>query len=552
MAERKLRVGLMLDDLVVPHWVGEIVSMCLAEQEVEIALLLINAQPPPRKRRPLLQVLRSNNFLYNRYQRLEQRRLRHILERYPAADLAQQLAAVPHLFVVPQRSRHTDVLSTSDVSLVRSFNLDIILRFGFRILRGEILEGARYGIWSYHHGDNDFYRGGPPGFWEVYEQNPVSGVTLQVLTDTLDGGYILCKSSLRTHAVSPLCNQENLLYSGVSLFQYALRPVLRDRPSREEFFGRLEGSLSPYHRKIFRTPTNREMIPFLISHAPRYIRARIEARAGREQWSIGICDVPPLELANVGFDSVNWYEPPDDRFVADPFVIERNGVFVFVEEFNYEAGKGVISVLEYRSDGSFSPLEKVIEEPFHLSYPFVFEHDGQILMVPEAAESNEVILYECVEFPRKWRRRCTLIEGFAGIDSTLLQMDERWWLFTSDASFENYDNNLHLFTAYHLEGPYRPHPTNPVKCGIASSRMAGRIFSDGTRLIRPAQNCSRRYGGSIVFNEIEILNEREYRERERLEVFMNRSARFGQALHTVNRSEQYTVIDGSRFIRRRR
>lgn len=70
----------------------------------------------------------------------------------------------------------------------------LIIRFGFRIIRGEVLHTARHGVWSFHHGDNREYRGAPPYFWELYERNPVAGSILQKLTEKLDGGKVLSRS----------------------------------------------------------------------------------------------------------------------------------------------------------------------------------------------------------------------------------------------------------------------------------------------------------------------------------------------------------------------
>ena len=71
--------------------------------------------------------------------------------------------------------------------------MDVILRRDFRVLKGDILSSAKYGIWSLHHGDNDFIRGIPPGFWETFYNLPITGVTLQKINEVLDGGHIIEK-----------------------------------------------------------------------------------------------------------------------------------------------------------------------------------------------------------------------------------------------------------------------------------------------------------------------------------------------------------------------
>jgi len=46
-----------------------------------------------------------------------------------------------------------------------------------------------FGVWSWHHGDEDKYRGGPPAFWEIVNADPVTGALLQRLTERLDGAW---------------------------------------------------------------------------------------------------------------------------------------------------------------------------------------------------------------------------------------------------------------------------------------------------------------------------------------------------------------------------
>src|SRR5439155_18825247 len=111
-----------------------------------------------------------------------------------AVDLSAELANVPIIRVRPlQSGRFVQRFSPEDVAEIRSHDLDFVMRFAFNILRGDVLECARYGVWSFHHGDPDNYRGVPPGFWEIYSRDPVTGTVLQRLTERLDSGIILHK-----------------------------------------------------------------------------------------------------------------------------------------------------------------------------------------------------------------------------------------------------------------------------------------------------------------------------------------------------------------------
>src|SRR5205807_8550436 len=131
------------------------------------------------------------------YLRLDERMrpAHHPLSR---VDCSSALATVPSMEVEPIGKKFVQRFPAEAIEQIRAHDLDVLIRFGFNILHGDILQAARYGVWSYHHGDNEFYRGGPAHFWELREGSPLSGAILQVLTEELDGGLVLCKSLFAT------------------------------------------------------------------------------------------------------------------------------------------------------------------------------------------------------------------------------------------------------------------------------------------------------------------------------------------------------------------
>ncbi len=71
----------------------------------------------------------------------------------------------------------------------------------------------------------------------------------------------------------------------------------------------------------------------------------------------------------------------------------------------------------------------MLEEPWHLSYPFLIEHDGDLWMIPESSAHNDVPLYKCVRFPDKWERHSTLLSGFELADATITQHNGLNYMF---------------------------------------------------------------------------------------------------------------------------
>ncbi|MGB8277894.1 MAG: hypothetical protein WCF20_08200 [Methylovirgula sp.] len=197
------------------------------------------------------------------------------------------------------------------------------------------------------------------------------------------------------------------------------------------------------------------------------------------------------------------------RYYADPFPFRHNGrTFVFVEEFPYATARGCISVIELDEHGGALLSHVVLEEPYHLSYPFVFEHEGEIWMIPESGEGKGVYLYRAEPFPYKWRREACLVSDIEAYDSTLLRHDGRFWLFVCEREWKSSSwDTLSLFHAESLTGQWRPHSQNPVLLDATLSRPAGAIFNHNGHDLRPVQDCSRQYGGAVVLCSLDALGQ---------------------------------------------
>jgi hypothetical protein len=148
-----------------------------------------------------------------------------------------------------------------------------------------------------------------------------------------------------------------------------------------------------------------------------------------------------------------------------------------------------------------------------MSYPFLFEHDGEHYMIPETAENRRIELYRATNFPGEWQLERILLEDIEAVDATLFRRDGHLWLFANvgDSGGPTVDE-LFLFRADSLDGEWTPHPMNPVVSDVRRARPAGRLFERDGTLIRPGQDCSRRYGSAVVLNEITVLTPERYEE----------------------------------------
>ncbi len=205
----------------------------------------------------------------------------------------------------------------------------------------------------------------------------------------------------------------------------------------------------------------------------------------------------------------------ESDFVADPFMIFKNRLwYLFFELFRGETGTGEIGVAVSNDLLSWEYQGVILREPFHLSYPYVFEWEGCDYMVPETLGADEIRLYRSEDFPRDWRLVRSLMRG-QHADPSIFRHEESWWMFACDLPFEH--STLRLYNALALEGPWKEHPESPIVENDRSiARPAGRVIIFDGRVIRFAQDCSRRYGEQVWAFEITHLSRDRFRERRAL------------------------------------
>ena len=547
-----LRVGLLLDDMTQPAWAARAISELLQSPTIHVALLIVN--DTPASPRVPWQRLRSwirnrNDLAYALYQRFDRWRFKLPNDPFSPVDLSPLLDGISVQRVRPRVTKHCDYFEADDVEAIRSFDLDVAARFGFRILKGDALAIARHGVWSYHHGDNLVNRGGPAGFWEVMEGAAVTGCVLQRLTENLDDGQVLYRAFSATNQFSVRKNQAGFFWSSAPI----LRRVLEDlqRHGAEAVFQREEVNPAwhAYSHRLYVAPKNREMIRLFGRVLRRYVREKVRALASFEQWFIAyrLRSHAPADRYR---PDTNYYRfrkliPPPDRFWADPFAVELEGRhYVFLEEFFFKTDRGRISLFEIDEDGAAHGPVPVLERDYHLSYPFVFEWAGQHYMIPETHATGQIELFRATSFPREWAFDRALVPGVRAVDATIAEIDGQWWMFASVSPHAETEwDELCLFFADSPLGPWTPHRRNPVKSDVRSARPAGRVFTSNGRHFRPAQDSSQRYGHSIVINEIVRIDRDEFVEVEVSRITPAWTDRL-LATHTINADGRLTVIDG--------
>jgi hypothetical protein len=269
-------------------------------------------------------------------------------------------------------------------------------------------------------------------------------------------------------------------------------------------------------------------------------------------WRIGIVQGRAADLAAGGLEAapIAWVpEGPPFTFLADPFGLWRDErLFVFAEAYDYRTRRGVIDVLEFDRALRLQARRTALSEPWHLSYPFVFEADGETWMAPEAHRSGALTLYRCVEFPDRWEPAGRFELDTPAIDPTVFRHDGLWWLAYSPTGPQSAkQGRLHLAWAKSLVGPWRTHPMNPVRIDRSSSRPGGTPILAGGALGLPVQDCSRTYGGAIRILRIDALTPDEFRAEAGPPLTPPVSALdWKDGLHTFSACDDLTLIDVKR------
>lgn len=297
------------------------------------------------------------------------------------------------------------------------------------------------------------------------------------------------------------------------------------------------GCIAEFSMENQTVPSLLESIFYILLHIGSFVRRRISSQFLREKWHIAF---------QIGSSApLRYLEMPSDRFWADPFPFDDGDRFhIFFEEKLKSETRGTIQVATLDLHGNLIEIRPALVRPYHLSYPLVFEHDGEMFMIPETGENNRVEVYKAKAFPHVWELYHTMMEGIKSADCTIFHHDGLWWMFLGRDYLGRQMGNevLELHYSESPFGPWTGHPENPIKVDVTNARGAGKVFVEGGRLMRPAQDCSGFYGRAANINEITELSRTAFLEKavDRLTPFWDPTA---IGLHTYNKHRRIATVD---------
>jgi hypothetical protein len=516
-----LHVRVAVDGPTTPAWMADVVGE-LAAAPYTVSLTLLFVQPESAG----ASGSSPNHWLFQKYRAWDRRNLR--LESNPLRPgnvLEPLVASNPS--DRPQCSCEPDLLLWLSSQPVRAYSPS----------------DYRYGIWIYRHGSQYGYAGEAEYFWELYNQDPTTVSALDVILPGKECLRVAESRSATEIGWSLERNRTAPYWKAARLVRTALQQFVVDKTNFLKTARPVRQIMPRQH-----LPKTSQILKFALRNAVRTAYRRLAFSHNEPSWFIAYRTQTDRFVAQTGRFEPSGFQKlsaPVGHFYADPFVQSWRGrKYLFFEDYVYSLGRGVISMAEFGEDGPVSNAKRILEQPYHLSYPFVFVDRDQLFMIPETFASKQIELYTAEDPSGPWRLDRVLMRSVAAADTTLWIEGGVYYLFTAIASHGiTLNEELHLFYSDSLHGPWWPHPLNPVSSDVRSCRGAGKLFRWKNRLIRPAQDCSVTYGYACQLNWVERLTPLEYREQPLARIEPNWMPGL-IGTHTLNSIPGLEVIDG--------
>ncbi|WP_419213953.1 hypothetical protein ACNR9Q_07320 [Maribacter sp. X9] len=427
------------------------------------------------------------------------------------SELGVVLNNIPTIQVQPVIDKKGSIFAPLEINLIQGYELDLLLNLGSGKIVGEMPNVAKYGTWTLVLKDYLEKRSGPVGFWEVHKKKPVIGATLLKTTSTTQETEILDTAFFNRHW-SITETATTVAEGSVSLLFKNLVKL------KDQYFVTSKESIVSLPKDIGPKPL--EVLQYIFGFYGQFFNRLVEKFMARyfkrryECWTIFTGDTGFFDDITSGSFPLRM---PDDEFWADPFLHTYKGVdYLFFENYSYITKRGKISC-GILTDTELTDIVDVLDFKYHLSFPFLFEENGEIFLMPESSENKKLQIYRAVDFPLRWELYSTAFEGELVADAFIhVDTDKQKWLFLNKQASATAPMNSELFI-YQIDSlkfnSVIPHRQNPVIIDAKVARNGGSIFKHDGDFYRPSQrNIDGIYGRALNINKIEKLTISEYVE----------------------------------------
>ncbi len=447
------------------------------------------------------------------------------------------------LHIKPENQGKDIVIKDADVAKVASYNLDVLVKLNADNITGDFLKTAQHGIWMLHCENYSMNENHFIGFWEIMLKHPTVKISLIQITNTLNHANIIDTASFNRHwsivntQMKIYESSVSLLFKNLNLFQSGMR-----YPKKS-----LEIKSSP-NKKINIVYSGTYIIRFYTNILKDLLKSiNLTLRGRRYQcWTlfIGKGNFIPSDLTQL-----KPCKLPKNEFWADPFIFNyKNEQYIFFENYEYSKKKGKISCGKI-SNNELIEIKDVLDFDYHLSFPFIFEENGEIYLMPETEQNKRLEIYRCTRFPDNWEIYSTAFEGEHVCDAFFYDDDKgNKWLFINKSDNSNYsmENELYLYKVDSIKlNNLEPHSLNPVIINSEIARNGGPIFKYNEEIYRPSQaNTHDTYGYALNINKIKKLTINEYEEECIKTIYPNFNKNL-MSTHHLHQSNNLFVIDAA-------
>ena len=478
-----LRIAVALTDPdVMPHWMRRLLDGIVGSGELELCGLIGPMPPPPAA---------PAHLFYRIWNHIEVR----FAAKSPEKEFPALASALTGL----------STYAPGDEAELAALRLNVVIDLSGNRARTLDPGLAREGIWF---PDCIGPHAETIGLDAIIARAPSTSLALFRKLTGEDSSELIAKGELNTKFIAA----RHELYAQEKSVSLILRELRRAHRGETAAMGQELRSAAPDPPDLTRTCRYlRRVLAEAGSRSVDGIRARCGQRPGMFSLNTVSADVLDFDPARATSCIL-----PGNQYQADPFLWEHLGrTYCFFETYDYRTSKGCISVGEL-DDRGLVDVRTVLSTDCHLSFPFLFEHDGQLFMMPESCGNKRLEIWRCDQFPDRWELHSTALEGSVAADSHLARIGEDWWLFTniSDDPFGDMSSELHLFR---VDGPDLanpvPHPLNPVVFDSRTARNAGRLIERGGTFYRPSQDNSHGvYGYGLNIMRIDHISLEDYSE----------------------------------------
>ena len=505
-SEKKLHIGIILPDTKFSKELSVLIDWCLDDPRIEVDCLVTLM---PRHHKKNITTL-FQKVLW---------KMVITFESYFAKNLNPKIDSLIQDFDAWDKIKKIKIDPSSEqaeqnISELKEYDLDLLIAFELSKVSQIMSQASRLGLLSFYHDEQNQKFEYPLCFEEVLKKQNKTGFNILHVAPKTQKVERILKGSFVTHNFF-LTNQRNLFLRR----NFYMQRILEDIHQGKNLNGKALKLESQINQVI--APRVIDQFRYII-HATGIIKNKILNKFinKKDNWNVGVNFSSWKD-----FDFINSIvlKNPDGHFLADPFILKEGAeTYCFVEDYDWSKGKGSIAVYKI-SNGAPINLGIVLEEAFHLSFPYIFRHESKIYMLPESADNMDIRIYESLEFPTKWKLKTIIKENVSAADSMIFRRNGIWWLFSNINPIGGRDccSELSIFyTDNPIEGKWVPHEKNPVIFDPSSARNGGMVLDhDSLYRVGQIQTFGTYGGGGVSINQIVELTASSYKEQSVLKLY---------------------------------